>query len=707
MNNNKIRFYVVLNIIITASITVILNRLVFHTGSAIIMDAGSFSSIVQNIARLFVFNVFPSFIIFCSIVYVILKPLQLAHNKLSQGETITDEEYNCARRSLIRLPIAVFIINITGYLLGAITYVMEQPLFEYYTDSYFIFFYIQWAIGGVVFSFLQISINNIILTKTRELLKVYYIDPEKKEQQFSLKIKNVVVTLSVAVYIITFIFVYSYFYIFHEKIYADSLEAVVTKEKTLDEAKKAYLDYTNAFIEATFTKNEIKQDIEFPRRESRANTNIHRFSWYFTLFTAVLLIFTFSVIYAFTIDITNQFKLVRAKMLDILKGEGDLTKRICIIQFDEVGELIDIINRFMENLRLILYQVDQATENVSTSSSSLSELVEDSFRATERMLASIQEVYENTSNQNNHVSEVGDIISIMIRVLDTISQNVSTQSNFVEQTSSSITEMANNIQSVSQVTNNADNLSRTLVQIANQGGQSVKNSLQAIKEVEVSSNQVSEIVSVISQIAEQTNLLAMNAAIEAAHAGSAGKGFAIVADEVRKLAENSAKSAGEIIFHIKDMTAKIANGVNLAEEAGKAFEHISQDIRQTSTLIAEVSSAMQEQNSGATEILSSIESVVAATHAIKDLALEERENSENIKQVMDKMTSISEKTNNSVEGQADASNKIKLLVEKVNDVSTRNRQVVNELQAVLRKFILEDYAQKQSYQVATPHNRDS
>ena len=169
-----------------------------------------------------------------------------------------------------------------------------------------------------------------------------------------------------------------------------------------------------------------------------------------------------------------------------------------------------------------------------------------------------------------------------------LSQAASEQSASVEETSASMEEISASIAQNTESSKVTDSISTKAAKDVEYGGQSVKETVQAMK-------QIAGKISIIDDIAYQTNLLALNAAIEAARAGEHGKGFAVVAAEVRKLAERSQIAAQEI-----GLVA--TNSVALAEQAGQLFEHLVPDIRRTSDLVQEITAASQEQSAGVAQI---------------------------------------------------------------------------------------------------------
>lgn len=219
------------------------------------------------------------------------------------------------------------------------------------------------------------------------------------------------------------------------------------------------------------------------------------------------------------------------------------------------------------------------------------------------LLFAIKEMAENLANVIGDIRSSTDALSSAATQVSATSQSLSEatteQAASVEQTSASVEEMT---ASIGQNTENArltDGISSQSAKDALRGGEVVKETVKAMKEI-------ANKISIIDDIAYQTNLLALNAAIEAARAGEHGKGFAVVAAEVRKLAERSQVAAQEI--------GEVASGsVSLAEEAGAMLDKIVPNIQRTSDLVQEIAASSEEQASGVNQINSAMTQLSSVT----------------------------------------------------------------------------------------------
>ena len=183
-----------------------------------------------------------------------------------------------------------------------------------------------------------------------------------------------------------------------------------------------------------------------------------------------------------------------------------------------------------------------------------------------------------------------------------LSQRTEQQAVALAETVASMEEMTGTVRNNAEHAYQASQLATGAKEYAQRGGEVVSTVIDAMAEMNQSSQQIADIIGVVDEIAFQTNLLALNAAVEAARAGEHGRGFAVVATEVRHLAQRSAEAAKEIKGLIEDSVNKVEEGTLLVNQSGTSLESIVTAVKKVSDFISEIAAASQEQSIGIQQV---------------------------------------------------------------------------------------------------------
>jgi methyl-accepting chemotaxis protein len=324
---------------------------------------------------------------------------------------------------------------------------------------------------------------------------------------------------------------------------------------------------------------------------------------YLTIIVVLVLIWTENT------AIVHRYLLERLDQM--ASGEKDLTGRLLIASVDELSSIEGRINDFTETLQKSFAEVRNAFGAFAEIEGSLGAAVEKSSAAGEDLGQRIGNTAEAAARLDELVSRALVAAESMDGGVKTVVRHVGSQRERVDESVAAIKETIATTSAAAASAADVRQRVARLVGAFGEGDESVKRSESAVREVVSLSEKLREINEVIAGIAAKTNMLAMNAAIEAAHAGSAGAGFSVVADEIRTLAEGTAKRTKESKESLKAVLDQIGLALGASERTAASFASISELLGGVDAGASEIAAIMAEQDKSSGRISGMLEETTA------------------------------------------------------------------------------------------------
>jgi methyl-accepting chemotaxis protein len=236
------------------------------------------------------------------------------------------------------------------------------------------------------------------------------------------------------------------------------------------------------------------------------------------------------------------------------------------------------------------------------------------------MLVEINNAADQVASGSNQVSNGSQLLS----------QGTTEQASSIEQLTSSVIEVAAQTKKNAENASKANELSEKAKSYAASGTEQMNQMQAAVKEINVSTQNISKIVKLIDEIAFQTNILALNAAVEAARAGQYGKGFAVVAEEVRNLAAKSADAVKDVTLIIETSTEKVKMGTEISNATAKSLQKIVNEIEKSAVLVSEIAQSSNQQATAISQIDKGLELVSGVVQSNSATAEESAASSEEL-----------------------------------------------------------------------------
>lgn len=287
-------------------------------------------------------------------------------------------------------------------------------------------------------------------------------------------------------------------------------------------------------------------------------------------------------------------------------AKGNLHIDIAYDKEDEFGEFANNLRETIKSLHLYINDIRMQLEYMADGDMSKEVTIDyiGDFSPIKQSLVQISEkLNETLGNINQSAKEVSSGAEDIARGATELAGGAIEQAGIIEEFIASTEEISKNIRETVKQIGNTSEISNKAKEKANEGTEFMDKMLISMKDINRSSQNISDAVKGIENIAKQTNLLALNAAIEAARAGESGRGFAVVANEIRELADKSAQTVKDIENIVEESLVTVAEGHGMAQDTAKVLEQIVQSVEETAKIAETLLKNSEEQQVSIEELV--------------------------------------------------------------------------------------------------------
>ena len=397
----------------------------------------------------------------------------------------------------------------------------------------------------------------------------------------------------------------------------------------------------------------------------------------------IALCFSAYDMYNFMFDITPFILLQGPGFMALIIGtfyslsqEMSITNAKCVKFAEELKENQTKQVKIISHVKDVSEKISSSGKNLDGSIESVSALMTQYFTNVNQIHTSIKTQYEQVQQNKENVTKI-------FNAIDKMSELVSQHEKLVETTVSDVNGLTNGINKTDELIKKSSKTINTLTDVCSEADKDVTDSSNLVDDLASYSKNIYAIVNSISEISEQTNVLSINAAIEAARSGDAGKGFSVVAAEIRALASESSKNTNKINDILSTMISKIANIQNQQSLVSSRLKNVISENAKTQNEISDIFSVLKFQLEKSSRISSIIKDLVKTVHDISEQTLEQKNSGENLNNSLTLLTEITNSVLEASKEQMDSNGELKDDVNKIRSVSDENVTITNELKQIL------------------------
>jgi methyl-accepting chemotaxis protein len=379
------------------------------------------------------------------------------------------------------------------------------------------------------------------------------------------------------------------------------------------------------------------------------------------------------------------------RLADAIAG-GNLSERIdgkAERRKDELGGLSVRLETMRGGLDKMVGEIRGSVGSLRSFGSSLSSAMAKTSSAAHEIATTIESVRKQVEDEGGSIREVSSTVDQMLESVRGLDALIADQSASVTESSASIEQMIANIASVAKNVDLLGDSFAKLIGASDDGKGKLEAVNECVRNIQAQSEKLTEANTTITIIAEQTNLLAMNAAIEAAHAGDAGRGFSVVADEIRKLSEMAASQSAEIGKDIGSMVQSIGEMASASTTADGSFATILSLIKELDSLEGSIRQALGEQNEGSKQILEALQRINDTTQRVSGMSRDMSGGSESIGRELEGILHAERRLHEEMDAIALGTKEIVQDAGEISEMGAGNRELVEAVSAQVEHFKLE------------------
>mgnify|MGYP005847941171 FL=1 len=342
----------------------------------------------------------------------------------------------------------------------------------------------------------------------------------------------------------------------------------------------------------------------------------------------------------------------------------------------EVRNKTEQLSRFIEKL-------EDTARTLASLSSDIDEDAVQAAASAENMAQGAEQIRQGADTQMQAVFESRQAMQNFTLSLENITKGVERQAEGIKQSADSVSVVADAVANVATHMEQTARSAEALQESAELGLRASYEMTDSIEKIKTLSGSIADIVKAVEDFAERTNLLAMNAAIEAAHSGAAGRGFAVIANEIKNLASASAERAGKIRDSIKEITSRIESSVAANARMTKALDAVSESSRLTLGSIVTIRNALSAQKNASDQLRHSLEDLSEAANSIRNEAGNQQEDGKKVESKIDELFMVSESLKKAIDAIVQENSHIVQMIQQLATVSGKGQQAVLSMKELL------------------------